>query len=105
MEVAHTSFYSESGKPHDFHPISQSTFLLNALEILIDFQRGKTISTQLISGTQHASGADLLRALFFIKKGLRYREYALAAFWDIERIFNNIEKEAIKECKSMECNE
>ncbi|XP_054746283.1 uncharacterized protein LOC129250708 [Anastrepha obliqua] len=87
-------------KAKDFRPISLSSFLLKALERLLDMNIKEEICNK-VSPSQHAyskgkSVETALHALVYtVEKSLHYKENTLAAFLDIEGAFKYIYPEAI----------
>ena len=100
-------FIPKSGKTShstakDFRPISLSSFLLKTMERLVDLEIRLKIPKGLLSNSQHAymKGKSTETALHevvgYIEKGMKDKEYVLAAFLDIEGAFNNVKTESIK---------
>ncbi|XP_037942706.1 uncharacterized protein LOC119675572 [Teleopsis dalmanni] len=99
-------FIPKAGKtshsnPNELRPISLSSFMLKALERIIDFEIRRVIDPNLWSPTQHAytKGKSTERALHAltctIEKTLKVKEFCIVAFVDIEGAFNNILPSAI----------
>lgn len=85
----------------DFRPISLSSFMLKTAERLIDYEVRSHLNMDLLASTQHAywKGRSTETALHSvvsaIEDTLEKKEFALAAFLDIEGAFNNVTTEAI----------
>ena len=88
-------------RPNDFRPISLSSFLLKGLERLLDAFIRENLDPKRLSKSQHAynKGKSTESALHelvgTIESSLKYREYTMVAFLDIEGAFNNIHSSAI----------
>ncbi|XP_070854154.1 uncharacterized protein [Drosophila suzukii] len=87
----------------DFRPISLTSFLLKSFERLIGLHIRSVMDSKQLSAAQHAyskgkSTESALHAVVSqIEKSLNHKEYALAAFLDIEGAFNNVLPTAITE--------
>lgn len=95
-KVSHTT-------PKDYRPISLSSFFLKTMERILEIHIRQCIPRNLLSKNQHAymKGRSTETALHAvvgcIEKGLKDKEYTLAAFLDIEGAFNNVTSGAIEE--------
>lgn len=85
----------------DFRPLSLTSFVLKALERLIDIYIRSFLGEESLSTAQHAyikgksTESALHEVVGLIEKSLRFKQYTLAAFLDIEGAFNNIEVDTI----------
>lgn len=90
----------ESAK--DFRPISLTSFVLKTLERVVDTHIRQTLERAPLSKSQHAycKGRSVETALHEvlrpIEHSIHFKQYALAAFLDIEGAFNNISTESIQ---------
>lgn len=101
MEGGKSGLHSQSrksGPQHckDFRPISLSSFLLKIMERLLSLQITQRLTPGNFSEAQHAyrKGRSVETALHevvgSIEQALNHKEYALAAFLDVEGAFNNV---------------
>lgn len=99
-------FIPKPGRPShvtakDFRPISLSSFLLKTLERLMDGYIKNSIRLTELCPNQHAYIAGrsvetaLHRVVSKIETSMKYKEFTLAAFLDIEGAFNNVKSESL----------
>lgn len=85
----------------DYRPISLSSFMLKILERLLDIHIRGVVRDVGLSRAQHAytKGRSVETALHtvvsIIEGSMKFGEYTLGAFLDIEGAFNNVKTEAI----------
>jgi hypothetical protein len=90
----------------DYRPISLSSFFLKTLERLVDVEVRSTLTPENFSTAQHAyiKGRSVETALHEVTRtnenALYYKDYLLAAFWDVEGAFNNVNITSILEALS-----
>ena len=85
----------------DFRPISLTSFLLKTFERLLEVYMKRTISSRLLSDSQHAyrkgklTETALHSIVSCIERSFQRQYFTLIAFLDIEEAFNNVHPEAI----------